>query len=348
MNILFLTSKLNKTGGIQEYNKNLLNALDNLNHDVKIIQLEKSAIFQKIIFSIKTFLNALIKKPDLIFCTHVNFSPLCSFIKKIFKIKYFVFTHGIEVWNIKDKRKNQGLLNADIVTTVSRFSRKKLKQSVSELSEVKLLPNMIDGNRFKIKDTPKELIEKYNLENKKIIFTISRLSKGEEDKGYDKVIKAMPKVLEEIPEAVYILGGKGNDIERIRNLIDNLGLKNNVILPGFISNKMLTDYYNLADVFIMPSKKEGFGIVFLEALACGTPVIAGNQDGSVDPLQDGSVGTLINPDNIENIANSTISVLSGNVDKKLLDSEYLRSQTLKKFDFDRFKLKVNNLIHEII
>ena len=82
-------------------------------------------------------------------------------------------------------------------------------------------------------------------------------------------------------------------------LVEEKNLTNNFILTGYIEDKELTDHYLLADVFVMPSTQEGFGIVFLEALVCGLPVIAGNKDGSVDALLNGKLGKLIDPDNIQ-------------------------------------------------
>jgi len=90
----------------------------------------------------------------------------------------------------------------------------------------------------------------------------------------------------------------------------------------------------------MPSKKEGFGIVFLEALACGKPVIAGNKDGSVDAVLNGELGILVNPDDEDDIAKELIKVLKNDVSKKLINSEYLRTKVLEHYGIDRFIEKV--------
>ena len=347
MKILLLTSNLGTVGGIQRYNKNLLRAFTYLNIPTVTVE-RRNQPFGKPIFVIRSLITALLKKPDFIFCGHINFSPLCRYFKRIFGLEYIVFTHGVDVWNLKRKSKIQGLKEAKTVVTVSNYTKSKLLKQIPELEKkIYILPNTVDGEKFYPKDKPKELLDKYNIYNKKVIFTLARLAETEKYKGYDKVIQALPKVLNEIPEVVYILGGKGEDIHRIKKMIANLNLEDKVVVPGFISDKKLVDYYNLCDVFVMPSKCEGCGIVFLEALACGKPVIAGNQDGSVDPLQNGKVGTLINPDNINEIANSLVAVLKGNIDNKLLNGKYLRGETLEKYGFDKFEGRVKNLVGEL-
>src|SRR5205814_269912 len=106
------------------------------------------------------------------------------------------------------------------------------------------------------------------------------------------------------------LAGSGPDRERIEALIRELNLEENVTLAGRVADNELPGFYQLCDVFAMPSKGEGFGIVFLEAMACGKPVIAGNKDGSVDAVLNGRLGVLVDPDNVVQIAEALIAILA--------------------------------------
>ena len=108
-----------------------------------------------------------------------------------------------------------------------------------------------------------------------------------------------------------------------------------VILTGFIDEEELSDFYLCADIFIMPSKQEGFGIVFLEAMACGLPVIAGNKDGSRDAIAEGTEFNIVDPDNEAEIKNAILDLLN-----KKIDKEKQRDLALKKFGFEQFR---NNL-----
>src|SRR5207248_1608633 len=115
------------------------------------------------------------------------------------------------------------------------------------------------------------------------------------------ILRALPAIRREIPDVRYVLVGEGEDRARIETLVRELNLFGVVILAGGVSPRELADYYNLCDVFAMPSKGEGFGIVYLEALACGKPVLAGNGDGSSEPLQNGKVGLLLDADDVDQI-----------------------------------------------
>ena len=102
----------------------------------------------------------------------------------------------------------------------------------------------------------------------------------------------------------------------------------------------------MADTYIMPSKKEGFGIVFIEALVCGTPVIAGNIDGSVDALQNGEAGTLINPDSVEDIANAIMKHAVMTSSEKEEERRAIVKKTLEHFSFDKYKQRLEGILAE--
>jgi glycosyltransferase involved in cell wall biosynthesis len=345
MKILFLTSNLKDIGGIQEYNKNFINALKENNINFVVAELKKSILFFKIVFIFDILIKVFLFRPDIIVCSHINFSSIGYFFKKFFKKEYLITIYGIEAWEIKNSLKIKSFKEAKMIIAVSNYTKERLISQISDVREkIFILPNAVNGEKFYPHEKPQNLLSEYNLsKNDKIIITVARLSASEKYKGYDKVITSLSYVIREIPEVKYILIGDGNDIERIKNLIKELKLENRVILTGRVEN--LLDYYNLGDVFAMPSKGEGFGIVFLEALACGKPVIAGNQDGSVDALLGGELGILVNPDNINEIAKAIIKVLKREAPSNLLNSDYLRSMVLKSYGFDKFKEKVKNLLY---
>lgn len=347
MKILFLASDLNQTGGIQRYNKNLLRAISESGEEVFLIEF-KNGLTEKISFVFKLFIKVLQLKPDIIICSHINLAPIGYFLKVFLGKKYLVITHGIEVWNLSKGIKNKSLKNAKIVITVSNYTKEKLIQQIPEIREkIFLLSNTINGQLFYPKEKSDNLMQKYNLSGAKVILTVTRLVKSEKYKGYDKVIKALSLVIKEISDIKYLIVGKGDDSDRMRCLIKDMDLENNIIMIGYVSDNELLSYYNTCDIFIMPSKIEGFGIVFLEALACGKPVIAGNKDGSKDALLDGELGILINPDNINDIAEAIIKVLKGEIPKELLDKQFLRKRILEVYGFDKFKDRVDNLLYEL-
>jgi phosphatidyl-myo-inositol dimannoside synthase len=173
------------------------------------------------------------------------------------------------------------------------------------------------------------------------------LSGREKYKGYDMVINCLPSLLINFPSIRYIIAGKYDDEEkgRIDRLIKEKGLEKHVILTGYLKEDMLTDYYQMADLFIMPSRKEGFGIVFLEAMVSGLPVIGGNMDGSVDALRNGELGILVDPTSIDSISegiSSALQLLPGRTEN---DSRILQEKVLSHFGYPEYKKRLADLIN---
>lgn len=189
---------------------------------------------------------------------------------------------------------------------------------------------------------PAYLQKRYGIDEKtKVILTVTRINKNEGYKGYDKVLEALPEIISLLPNIKYILAGKYDEYEeqRIKERVKRLGLEKHFILTGFIKEKELTDHYLLADVFVLPSKKEGFGIVFIEAAACGVPVIAGNQDGSIDALMKGKLGMLINPDNINEISKAILEQLN-------TTNFNMSNAVIETFGFNTFKKNLTMVLNE--
>jgi glycosyltransferase involved in cell wall biosynthesis len=283
----------------------------------------------------------------LILCGHLNFAPVAFIIYRLTKIPYWIIVHGTEAWDVQEPLKIKALQAANQIISVSRYTRNRLinEQGIS-LEKISLLPVTFDASRFKISSKSYYLLKRYGLEPQQpIILTVGRLSRYDRYKGYDQILKSLPKIRDEIPNIHYILVGKGDDRLRIEQLISQLNLQNCVTLAGFVPDDELCDYYNLCDVFAMPSKGEGFGIVYLEALACGKPTVGGNQDGAIDALCQGELGALVNPDDVEAIAKTLIQVLQGTYPNPLLyEPELLREKVIERFSVQQFNQTLSNLI----
>jgi glycosyltransferase involved in cell wall biosynthesis len=232
------------------------------------------------------------------------------------------------------------LRHADRILAVSSYTRDRLLQEQNlDPDQVAILPNTFNPDRFQISAKPAYLLEQHGLQPEQpIILTINRLCSSESYKGYDRVLQALPQIRQIIPHVHYIIGGKGDDRPRIEQLIQQLQLQDCVTLAGFIPDSELCDYYNLCDVFAMPSKLEGFGIVYLEALACGKPTLGGDRDGAIDALCHGELGALVNPDDVGAIAKSLIQILQGIYPNPLIyQPETLRQKVINRYGFERFQ-----------
>lgn len=306
-----------------------------------------SRLLQSCLMTFK-MVQLAIQNPSLIFiCTHINYSWICYYLKRLFKVRYWVIAHGLEVWNLKSVQLQKALHHADQVIAVSNYTRTRLIQEQNLNSkQVIIIPNTFEPTQFKIACKPEYLLERYNLTAQQpIILTVTRLGKSARYKGYDQILHALVLIRQSFPNIHYILVGKGDDTPRIKVLIQYLGLENNVTLTGFVSEQELCDHYNLCDLFALPSQGEGFGIVYLEALACGKPVLAGNQDGAIDPLLGGELGCLVEPTDVKAIALNVLQILQGIYPNPILyRPQQLRKNIIKQFGIEEFQSKLRQLI----
>ena len=173
--------------------------------------------------------------------------------------------------------------------------------------------------------------------------TVARLWRGDPYKGVDVTIRALPAIAKACPNVTYLVIGRGDDQPRLAQLAQDLGVAERVIFAGFVPNEELVDHYRLADVYVMPSQ-EGFGIVYLEAMACGIPVISGDDDGSADPLQDGRLGWRVPHRDPDAVATACIEALQGK--DRRCDGPWLREQALAKFSKAALAQQLKQLLDE--
>ncbi|WP_445633818.1 Glycosyltransferase [Nostoc sp. DSM 114161] len=303
-------------------------------------------LLQTILFARKIITFGILQRPTIVISTHVNYATACYALKRITGIPYWVVAHGLDVWEIDSKITKLALKEADRIISVSNYTRQRLLSETDiDPQKIVVLPNTFDAKEFQIKPKPTKLLKRYNLrDDQPVILMVTRLGRMAKYKGYDQIIHALVKVRSQIPDVRFILAGKGDDLPRIKALISSLNLEDSITIAGFVPDEELCAHYNLCDVFAMPSKGEGFGIVYLEALACGKPVLAGNQDGSVDPLAQGKLGCLVDPDNVEEIADNLIQILQGNFSNPVVyQPELLQQKTIEAYEFSRFRARLAKL-----
>ncbi|NJN86650.1 MAG: glycosyltransferase family 4 protein [Leptolyngbyaceae cyanobacterium SL_7_1] len=178
------------------------------------------------------------------------------------------------------------------------------------------------------------MIKYYGLADSKVLLTVARLWSGDIYKGVDVTIRALPTIAQVFPTVKYLVIGRGDDQPRLAQLAADLGVADRVVFAGFVATDALVEHYRLADVYVMPSQ-EGFGIVYLEAMACGVPVISGDADGSAEPLKDGKTGWQVPHRDPIAVANACIDSLSAQSNTNNLehrcDGQWLRQHVMTSF-----------------
>ena len=353
-------------GGISTYNRNLLDALIDAGYDISIIsrndKVKKhrsmrvisfgsigSIFIRKCFFILRIIYELFFGRYDLVLCNHINFASVCYIGSKLGRKKYIITTYGVEVWNIISRVKKKAINSAEAIVAISDFTKDRIVQQFSSMADrVLILPPAVDGNSFLPKDKPQHLYERHNLNrSSKVILTVGRLDKQEGKKGYYQIIDIMPELIKTNLEIVYMIVGSGDDLDNIKEYARNRKIENSIIFTGYVPDDELIDYYNLCDLFVMPSTQEGFGIVFLEALACGKPVVGGNCDGSKDALLGGELGILVNPNDKNEILLQIKNFFKGQVSQRLRDPQYLRNTVIDNYGMAKFGDRARSLVEKL-
>lgn len=288
-------------------------------------------------FAAQTGWAALSDRPDLIITTHVNFTPVAHALKRLANLPYWGVAHGFEAWEVAKPQVRRGMARADKILAVSGFTRDRIRQSQA-LQNLGILANTFDSQRFQVAPKPLHLLERYGLHSDQpVILTVNRLEAGESFHSYDQILAALPTIQAALPEVHYLIVGKGGDRPRLERLIADRHLQNCVTLAGFVADDELPAHYALCDVFAMPSQLEGFGIVYLEAMACGRPVLAG-LDGGQDALNQGELGALVNPEDVAAIADHLVQILTRTYPNPLIyQPQALRQRAIEAFGQQTFQ-----------
>lgn len=350
--LALVTDAFGGSGGIARYNRHLIEALAGCRGVDRIIVLPRlgsdsgtslppgvrqlSARSSQIVYSLTGLSVALTFGPfDFVFCGHLNLSPLGAFLAWVLGVPLWLQIHGWEAWEETSRAERWAAERATLVTSVSRYTRRRFLSFVGvDPSRVRVLPNTV-GSDFSPGAKSNHLLDRYGLRGRKVLLTVGRLNPNERRKGHDKVIQALPEIIKTSPNVVYLVVGQGEDRTRLEALARSLSVEDAVLFAGGIAADKLPQIYRVADLYVMPSTQEGFGIVFLEAAASGVHVIGGNADGSIDALADGAIGAAIDPANTDALVRAIRDGLSG----KGLDPTGVR-----RFAFENFAGEVRELV----
>lgn len=231
------------------------------------------------------------------------------------------------------------LKKAKSIFTISRYTKDLINTYGAFSDKIIMLPPGVDHHFFAPDKINQNLYSKHHLQGKKILLSIGRLDPR---KGFDTVISAMPKVIQHVPNAHYLIIGKGDQKEDLKRLVAQFHLEQAVtIVEDFVPDADLPNYYAICDAFIMVSKTlqktanvEGFGIVYIEANASGKPVIAGNTGGTSDAVINGETGFLVDPEDTTEISDKIITLLTHPEIARTFGQKG-RQRAIQEFDWDK-------------
>jgi phosphatidylinositol alpha-1,6-mannosyltransferase len=294
----------------------------------------------RVAYSVAALRTALFQTVDIVFCGHLYMAPLAALIARLKGAKLIIQVHGIEAWPRPSRIQRPAMERADLVLCVSRHTR------AAVLSWAAIAPEraLVVPNTVREVFTPADGSAQraaMGLKSKRVLLTVGRLDSRECYKGHDRVIAAIPDIVAKGHDICYVVVGEGDDRTRLEALARDAGVSDRVRFLGAVGLQSLIETYRAADLFVMPSTGEGFGVTFLEAMASGTPALGLDVAGAKDALGDGELGTVT----LEVDLPATIARLLA---QPKPDSDGLAAAVRNRFGCERFAAGVRAVLNHLI
>jgi len=362
---LVLTPSLQNSGGIQRYTRTLTRALEEIlgSPNVRTIAAGdpqvsprtgrvKLSAAARLGFAWRAFCGAVRWRPDLIICTHLSLGPAGWAAKLITKSPYWIVLHGIEAWRELPYWKRIALKHADRVIVTSAFSREQVMRQHKIGSEpISSLPCTLDEKLLSVTPVKNGRYPQLSYEQR-VILTVARMDASEQYKGHDVVLRALSSVIGNVANLTYVIVGGGDDRPRLELLARELGVANHVVFTGEIDDSELAALYQRSELFVLPArtvvgspnpKGEGFGIVFLEAMAFGKPVVGPRYGAPAEIIRDGQNGFLIDPEDPASVAEA-LSRLLADPDVAIAMGKAGRNYVRANYSYGAFREKLREAL----
>jgi phosphatidyl-myo-inositol dimannoside synthase len=295
-----------------------------------------------------TAARAALGNAAIVLSAHPNLALPALLMKKLSRqLKTVVISHGIEVWQPLPHIRRAALRRADLLIAPSRYTVQKLNEIQGIPAEkIRRLPWSLNPAFLLLAERRDSLDLPPEFPHGHVILTVGRLAASERYKGVDDLIRAVSQLRPTIPDLHLAVAGDGDDLMRLKTLAAEMNVRNSVhFLPG-LSREKLAACYARAEVFALPSTGEGFGLVFLEAMAVGTPIVAVAGGGSTDLVENEINGLLVPPHNPKQLADALARLLCDDALRSTLGRrgfDKVRSQ----YSFERFETELDEILNHL-
>jgi phosphatidylinositol alpha-1,6-mannosyltransferase len=297
---------------------------------------------------VATALKTTRRRPKLVLAAHPNLAPIVRGMNLLApRMKSIVCTHGVEVWEPLSRSRRKALQRATLVLAPSRATADFVisLQGVSP-DRVRVLPWALDPD-FETRLLgigPTRLPADFP--QGRVILTVGRWLALERYKGMDTLIQSLPRLLLRWPDVQLAIVGSGDDRDWLENIAKVSGVRRHVHFLSGISYAELSSCYAAAEVFALPSRGEGFGFVYLEAMARGKPVIGGAHGGAPEVIRDGVTGYLVSHGDTVQLTTSLDALLSNPELAKQM-GERGRERVQQEFKFSIFAKNFKKILREL-
>ena len=293
----------------------------------------------KLRFGLDLASRQAISRPRCVVFSHLGLAQMEDYVPEAFQVPYAIFLHGIEVWRPLEPRELDVLRGASLRIANSAFTAQAAKAANPGIGDIEVCPLSLpkrarhaaagDASRYFSRS----------------VLVVGRLASSERYKGHEQLLRCWPAVTARVPDAELVIAGDGDDLPRLKSIAADAGVSASVRFTGFLTREDLDAEYGNAALFAMPSRGEGFGIVYLEAMAHGLACIGSIHDAASEVIVDGETGVLVDPDNTLSLSQSIATLLTA-PDLRMAMGAQGRTRVDRHFRYEHFRDRVTSLLRQ--
>jgi phosphatidylinositol alpha-1,6-mannosyltransferase len=278
---------------------------------------------------------------DWILFSHLGLAKPLGVMPVRLRRRYAIFLHGIEVWRPLTAGERMLLTGAELRLSNSAYTAARVMEMHPDVGPVVpcplALPDRVPGHAPGSSGSPTAPLGPH------AVLIVGRMLRSERYKGHDELIDAWPRVTAAVPDAQLVVAGAGDDLPRLREKAAGSVAAGSIVFTGFVDEDTLTGLYEQCALFALPSRAEGFGLVYLEAMAHRRACIGSVHDAARDVIVDGVTGRLVDQDDSDRLAETIVESLRDEQQRaRMGEAGYQRLQ--EQFTFDRFSARLRPLL----
>jgi phosphatidylinositol alpha-1,6-mannosyltransferase len=332
-------------GGIGQVSASIWHAMqDTWPGDVELVTLLRNGHLQphaadKVRFGADLARRCLLAPPPWIVFSHLGLARVEGYLSAVAPAPYAVFLHGIEAWKPLPARERDVVRRAALRVANSRFTARAVATANPGLGEIKVCPLALQKGEPALRE------RQTGADSSLTVLVVGRLSAGEAYKGHEQLIRAWPAVVRRVPGARLVIAGDGDDAPRLQRVAATAEVGPVVRFTGFLTRAELDEAYASAAMFALPSRGEGFGLVYLEAMAHGLACLGSVHDAASEVIADGETGVLVDPDDLDVLAGTIADLLESPARRRAL-GDAGQARVVQSFQYDRFRDEFIGLLRE--
>jgi phosphatidylinositol alpha-1,6-mannosyltransferase len=335
-------------GGIAVVSRMLWHAFQQRWPDARLLLLAdhlrpRPSFSEKVRFALRAAKTQAVGRTDWVLFAHLGLATVQSGLPRALRTRYGVFLHGTEIWRPLSPREQDVLANASLRVANSPFTAGRVMSLHPTIGPVEVCPLALPPN-FPNAESSKNGHPAPQGLGPHVVLVVGRMLQSERYKGHDQLIEAWPRVIAAVPDAQLVIAGQGDDVPRLTEKAARSSVGRSITFVGFVSPEAREALYEQAALFALPSRGEGFGLVYLEAMSHRRACVGSVHDAARDVIVDNCTGRLVDQDHVEELASTLIDLLHDERRRREMgEAGYRRLHD--QFTWDRFQARIGSLLN---